>query len=111
MSLDLQDISFTSGVTTATFSGTSTAGVLTVTNGTQTATINLTGDYLASTFTTSADTDGGTVVIDPTGPTAVQRFIEASARIAPAAAAVVSPTGEVSDPIAPMLARPGFALA
>jgi len=110
-SFDLQDITFTSGVTTATFSGTSTSGVLTVTNGTQTAEINLTGDYLASTFTTNADTDGGTIVTDPTGPTAVQRFVEAAARMAPAAVAIATPAGEARDAFAPILARPGAALA
>jgi hypothetical protein len=111
MSLDLQDIGFTSGITTATFSGTSTSGVLTVTNGTQTAAINLTGDYLASTFTTSADTSGGTTVVDPTGPAVVQRFVEATARMAPTAAATATRAGEARDALAPILARPGVAFA
>lgn len=64
-SLDLQDIGYTPGVTTATFSGTSTGGVLTVTNGSQTANISLAGDYLASTFTVLTDGHGGTIVADP----------------------------------------------
>jgi len=110
-SLDLQDIGFTSGVTTATFSGTSTSGVLTVTNGTQTAEINLTGDYLASAFTTSSDGHGGTTVVDPTGRAAIQHFIEAAARMAPATVASATPTGEARDAVAPILARPGAALA
>ena len=108
-SLDLEDIAFIGGSTTATYSGTATSGVLTVANGTQTAEINLTGDYLASTFTTSSDGHGGTTVVDPTGPAAVQRFIETAARMAPATAAIASPTGEARDAITPMLARPDAA--
>jgi hypothetical protein len=63
-SLDLRDIAF-GGSTTATYSGTTTSGVLTVTDGAHTAHINLSGDYLASTFTASSDGKGGTSVIDP----------------------------------------------
>jgi hypothetical protein len=84
--------------------------VLTVTNGTQTAEINLTGDYLASTFTASSDGHGGTTVVDPTGPAAAQRFIEAAARMAPSAVAITTRTGEPRDAIPPMLARPGAAM-
>jgi hypothetical protein len=64
-SLDLTDIAFTSGVTKATFSGTSSAGTLTVTDGAHTAHIKLVGDYLGSTFTVSGDGHGGTTVVDP----------------------------------------------
>jgi hypothetical protein len=64
-SLDLTDIAFTSGVTQASFSGTSTSGTLTVTDGTHTAHIKLIGDYLGSTFTASSDGHGGTTVVDP----------------------------------------------
>jgi hypothetical protein len=59
-SLDLADIAFVSS-TKATFSGTSASGVLTVTDGTHTAHINLTGNYTASTFTASSDGNGGTI--------------------------------------------------
>ncbi|HZL00284.1 MAG TPA: hypothetical protein VFC47_10315, partial [Caulobacteraceae bacterium] len=63
--LDLGDINFVSGTTTAAFSGTATSGVLTVTDGTHTAKINLIGDYLSSTFTTSLGAGGvGTRIID-----------------------------------------------
>jgi hypothetical protein len=65
--LDLGDIVFTSGVTKATFSGTATAGTLTVTDGTHLAKIALVGDYLSSTFTVSSDSHGGTHVVDPQG--------------------------------------------
>ena len=63
-SLDLLDIGFV-GSTEATFSGTKTGGVLTVTDGTHTAKINLEGNYLSSTFVASSDGHGGTIVIDP----------------------------------------------
>jgi len=63
-SLDLLDIGFVSA-TEATFSGTGTGGVLTVTDGMHTATISLTGNYTASTFVASSDNNGGTIVVDP----------------------------------------------
>ncbi|HZL00925.1 MAG TPA: hypothetical protein VFC47_13625, partial [Caulobacteraceae bacterium] len=56
--LDLADITFTSGVTTATFSGSTTSGVLTVTDGTHTARIGLIGNYAGHTFTTSLGAGG-----------------------------------------------------
>ena len=48
----------------ASYKGT-TAGVLTVTNGTQTAKISLTGNYTGSTFTVASDGHGGVTVKDP----------------------------------------------
>ncbi|HEY2178764.1 MAG TPA: hypothetical protein VGH15_09305, partial [Caulobacteraceae bacterium] len=69
-SLDLLDIAFTSGVTKASYSGTTAAGILTVTDGAHTARIHLTGDYTASTFKLSSDLHGGTTVVDPTAPRA-----------------------------------------
>jgi hypothetical protein len=67
-SLDLLDIAFASGTTTATFSGTTTSGTLTVTDGTHTSKITLIGNYLGHTFTTSSDGHGGTTVVDPPAP-------------------------------------------
>jgi hypothetical protein len=64
-SLDLADIGFVSSAE-ATFSGTNTGGVLTVTDGTHTAHISLIGNYAKSTFTASSDGHGGTIVVDPT---------------------------------------------
>jgi hypothetical protein len=64
--LDLGDIAYVKGTTIATFSGTATSGTLTVTDGTHTAKIKLTGDYRTSAFTTSSDGHGGTLVVDPT---------------------------------------------
>ena len=62
--LDLVDIGFVSS-TEATFSGTTTSGVLTVTDGTHTAHINLKGDYTASTFVAASDGHGGVIIHDP----------------------------------------------
>jgi hypothetical protein len=79
--LDLGDIAYAKGTTTATFSGTTSGGILTVTDGTHTAKINLTGDYTTSTFTTSSDGHGGTIVVDPPA---------ASTALAPSPAAFIS---------------------
>jgi hypothetical protein len=68
-SLDLLDIGFVSGITIASFSGTTTSGTLTVTDGTHTAKIHLTGNYTAATWTLTSDGHGGTTVVDPTAPT------------------------------------------
>ncbi|HEY2177487.1 MAG TPA: hypothetical protein VGH15_02800 [Caulobacteraceae bacterium] len=64
-SLDLEDIGF-SGTTKATFSGTTASGILTVTDGTHTAHIHLTGNYTAAKWTLTNDGTGGTKVVDPT---------------------------------------------
>jgi len=63
-SLDLTDIAFKSAGE-ATFAGTATSGVLTVTDGTHVATIKLIGDYLGSTFVAASDGHGGVIVHDP----------------------------------------------
>jgi hypothetical protein len=59
--LDLGDIRFI-GAGEATFSGTATGGTLTVSDGTHTAKIALSGDYLGASFTTSRDGSGGVLV-------------------------------------------------
>src|SRR5665213_3583124 len=77
--LSLDDITFASGVTTASYSGSATSGVLAVTDGTHTAHIHLIGDYLGRAFTVSAGVGGvGTKVIDPSA-----RAASASHLIAP----------------------------
>ena len=63
--IDLADIAF-SASTQATFMGTASGGTLTISRGTQTATIALTGDYLSSTWSLSSDGHGGVNVVDPT---------------------------------------------
>ncbi|WP_375783094.1 hypothetical protein ACE10Z_24710 [Bradyrhizobium sp. Pha-3] len=62
--IDFANINF-ANVQTPSFSGDSTHGTLTVTDGTVTASIALLGNYMASTFTTSSDGHGGTLVVDP----------------------------------------------
>ena len=62
--LDLADINFAT-IGTPSFSGTSTGGTLTVTDGNHTANIALLGNYIAATFTVSSDGHGGTFVVDP----------------------------------------------
>ena len=63
--VDLEDIAFIGGTTKATYAGTTTSGVLTVTDGTHTAEIKLAGNYTTSTFTVLTDGHGGTIVADP----------------------------------------------
>ena len=60
------DIAFSGGDLGATYAGTAASGILTVTDGTHTANIHLTGNYLAATWTLSAAAGGGTHVVDPT---------------------------------------------
>ncbi|WP_063695467.1 hypothetical protein [Bradyrhizobium embrapense] len=62
--IDFANISF-ANVHTPSFSGNASGGTLTVTDGTVTASIALLGNYMASTFTTSSDGHGGTLVVDP----------------------------------------------
>jgi hypothetical protein len=82
--LYLEDVVFTSGVTKASYSGTTAAGVLTVTDGTHTARIKLAGNYVGSVFAVAGDGHGGTKVTDPPpGPAAA--FVAAMAA-APSAA-------------------------
>jgi hypothetical protein len=60
--LDLLDIAFAKKSTEASFAGNAAGGVLTVTDGTQTAQIKLKGDYLGDTFAVSSDKQDGTLV-------------------------------------------------
>src|SRR5262249_36254330 len=68
--LDLRDISFAT-IQSPTYSGTSTGGTLSVSDGTHNAEIALLGNYLASTFVASSDGHGGTNVVDPSSDPAV----------------------------------------
>jgi hypothetical protein len=88
--LDLLDIASASA--SASYSGTTASGVLTVTDGTHTARIHLIGDYTASTFTPSSDGHGGTSVVDPTAAAAgrtppMAPLVAAMAAFAPRGAA------------------------
>jgi len=104
-SLDLKDISFISGTTKATYSGTTTSGTLTVTDGTHTAKIKLSGNYTASSFDVSSDGHGGTTVVDPPAAAQAHAFVAAMAGFAPSEAATA---GAVD---APAQARPPLLLA
>jgi hypothetical protein len=88
--LDLKDVAFVSS-TEATYSGTASGGVLTVTDGAHTAHINMVGEYLGVTFVASNDGGAGTDVIaqaaDVSAP--VHAFVSAMAGLgAPAGQAV-----------------------
>jgi len=92
--LDLKDISFVSA-SEATFSGTSTSGILTVSDGTHTAHIHLNGDYLSSTFVCARDGHHGVIIHDP-APAALH---PAPAAFAQAMAALShAPPGPVHAP-------------
>jgi hypothetical protein len=81
--LDLGDIGFVSA-SEATFSGTRTGGVLTVSDGMHTAKITRGGDYLGTTFTASSDGHAGVLVIGgptPAGAPSVPAFAAAMAAI------------------------------
>jgi autotransporter-associated beta strand protein len=114
-SLDLLDIPFVSGTTTATYSGTTTSGVLTVKDGANVATIHLTGNYTTSTFTVSAATGGGTKVVDPDGastppheaaPLSPHPFVAAMAGFGAPKAGAAALDGAPWLTPAPMLAMP-----
>jgi hypothetical protein len=110
-SLDLVDIGFVSS-TEASYSGTTSSGVLTVTDGVHTAHITLIGDYTASTFTAKGDGHGGTIVVDParTASAPAHRFIVAMAALVAQSGEAIHArdTGAVH---APMLARPRAMIA
>jgi len=125
--LDLDDISFTAGTTTAIYSGAASGGILTVTDGSHTAHIHLAGDYLNSTFITAADGHGGTVIHDPTrapaktpppsGPPRLEiplfpthTFIQIMASLGVHGGEGLAPAGDVWRP-SPMLAMPGARIA
>jgi hypothetical protein len=61
---DLQNINFAT-IQTPTYSGNSTGGTLSVTDGIHSANIALLGNYLSSTFVASNDGHGGTAIVDP----------------------------------------------
>ena len=119
-SLDLGDIAFV-GSTEATFSGTRTGGVLTVTDGKHTAHIDLDGAYNTSMFIASSDGQGGTIVV---ASRAKGNMASTSGQIAPArqfidvmagfaASAVAGPiyTSEAWSPREPALTNPRVAAA
>jgi hypothetical protein len=110
--LDLGDIGFVSPGE-AIFSGNTSSGVLTVTDGTQTAKIKLEGDYLGSTFVASSDGNGGTDVIAETLKGFVpppHAFISAMASFGGAAAGYIR-AGETNAPRDTLLTLPRVQIA
>jgi myo-inositol-hexaphosphate 3-phosphohydrolase len=59
------DVSFATLQGQPGYSGNSSGGTLSVTDGSHTVNIALLGNYLASTFVASSDGHGGTSIIDP----------------------------------------------
>ncbi len=101
--LDLRDIGFVDA-NEATFSGTAKGGVLTVTDGVHTASLDLGGDYLGSHFVASSDGRGGVSVTAASG--AAAPFVAAMAGM-PTDAAGGPPALSAAPAPAPTLARPG----
>ena len=81
----------------ATFSGTTSGGVLTVIAWTHTATIHLIGDYTHAVFTAASDGHGGVLIVASAAPSANAFAAAMASMAAPAAAALpglpVPPTG------------------
>ena len=103
-SLDLEDIAF-GGATKANYAGSTSSGVLTVTDGVHTAVIALLGNYTASTFEVGSDGRGGTTVVDPKAPAALQAFAAAAAVMGASAASAAPPSAAAIGP-RPILANP-----
>ncbi|MHB8528859.1 MAG: beta strand repeat-containing protein [Caulobacteraceae bacterium] len=111
--LDLRDVGFVSS-NEATFAGNSSGGILTVTDGTNTAHINLAGDYTAATFTASSDGAGGVTIVDPTsgsGAGATSGFVQAMAGLGARGSGSLLSKAHASQMLQPMLlaARAHFA--
>ncbi len=118
--LDLRDIAFVSAGEVS-FSGTSTSGVLTVTDGSHTASITLIGDYVGWAFTAVSDGQGGTLVLDPekshpasasagSSPFPTHGFVAAMAGLGNAAGPICTASGgALSQPV--LLSAPRVAIA
>ncbi len=106
--LDLDDIAYTKGTTTASFveNASGTSGVLTVTDGTHTAKFKLNGDYSTSTFITSSDGHGGTKVVDPPGSASPAAFVSRAAAMTGGGGSMVAAQVQ-AKPLAPLLAPSG----
>jgi hypothetical protein len=65
--IDFADLAWTQGKMSASFSGNTSGGILTVSNGAQSAAIDLLGNYTQSSWHLSPDKTGGTSVVDPPG--------------------------------------------
>jgi hypothetical protein len=63
--IDLAGLAFVQGGMKASFSGNTSGGILTVSNGTQRVAIGLLGNYTQSSWHISPDKTGGSIVVDP----------------------------------------------
>lgn len=63
--VDLADLAWKPGKMKATFSGDTSGGTLTVTNGTNSVALKLLGNYTTASWTLSKDSTEGTRVVDP----------------------------------------------
>jgi hypothetical protein len=61
--IDLANTSFSN--VSMSYSGGTTSGTLTVTNGAETTNLNLIGDYTLANFKSASDGNGGTLIYDP----------------------------------------------
>ena len=61
VSIDLADLTYVAGKMKASY----LAGVLTVTNGSQSVSLNISGNFTNATWVLSQDSTGGTIVVDP----------------------------------------------
>ena len=80
--IDLADLSYVKGKMTASYSGTTAGGTLTVSNGATSVNLALVGNYTTSTWTLSSDGKGGTNVVDPPAPSSGTSGSSSSADIA-----------------------------
>ncbi len=107
--LDLGDISFV-GPGQASFSGNATNGVLTVSDGSHTATIKLNGDYLGDSFTASSDGHGGVDIVAAVGGGASRHAFATAmaAMVAGGAGPLASPTERQPPSLAILAAGHGL---
>jgi hypothetical protein len=104
--LDLGDIGFV-GSGQATYTGTATGGVLTVSDGAHTASIHLLGDYLTDRFVSASDGAGGVdVVAMAAGGASAHGFATAMAAFGPPAGGQASPAASRPDPSRMLIAPP-----
>ena len=101
--LDLADIGFKNGGQ-ATFSGTTSGGVLTVTDGTRTAHINLVGDYTSVSWVTQNDGHGGTSVHAAIPPATAAALSQHMAALGAGSSATTSGSTAGAAPLTPLLA-------
>jgi hypothetical protein len=75
--IDLQDIDFAK-LTTETYveNATGSGGTLTLSDGTNSASINFSGEYVLENFKFQSDGNGGTLLVDPPVPTATSHDID-----------------------------------